>query len=187
MLVTTVHQAKGREWDVVIVGFLIGPDLETDRVGRNLAECIVERSCEPEERIGDFDRARLHYVACTRARHLLVLTAGGEPHSRFRSIWDRAARWPDVDHESLARQQFGVAEAERRQATVVIERMDRLVVCAGSTARSLDSGCASKPASPPRPSSRPPHHRCRSGHRRPYRTSVQERPAIIRYYRRSLV
>ena len=44
MLVTTIHQAKGREWDVVVVGSLNGPDLDTDRVGRNLAEHIEGRS-----------------------------------------------------------------------------------------------------------------------------------------------
>ena len=33
MLVTTIHQAKGREWDVVIVGSLSGPDLDAGRVG----------------------------------------------------------------------------------------------------------------------------------------------------------
>ena len=79
MLVTTTHQAKGREWDVVIVGSLNGPDLETDRVGRNLAEYFDGCSGEPAECIGDFDRARLHYVAFTRAKHLLELTAAGEP------------------------------------------------------------------------------------------------------------
>ena len=128
MLVTTIHQAKGREWDVVIVGSLNGPDLETDRVGRNLAEYFDGCSGEPAECIGDFDRARLHYVAFTRAKHLLVLTAAGEPHARFRSIWEGAARWPDVDRDSLTRQRFGAAAAEQRQTTVEIARMDRLVV-----------------------------------------------------------
>ncbi len=37
VLVTTIHQAKGREWDVVIVGSLTERDMESDRVGRNLA------------------------------------------------------------------------------------------------------------------------------------------------------
>ena len=128
MLVTTIHQAKGREWDVVVVGSLNGPDLDTDRVGRNLAEHIEGRSSEPAERIADFDRARQHYVAFTRARHLLVLTAAGEPHARFRSIWEGAGRWLGMDRDSLSRQRFGDAGAEQRQATVVIERMNRLVV-----------------------------------------------------------
>ena len=73
VLVTTIHQAKGREWDVVIVGSLNGPDLETDRVGGALADYIEECTGEPAEYAGEFDRARRHYVAFTRARRLLVL------------------------------------------------------------------------------------------------------------------
>ena len=126
VLVTTIHQAKGGEWDVVIVGSLSGPDMETDRIGRNLTGVGIFSS-EPENLIADFDRARQHYTAFTRARCLLVLTASGEPHVRFRSIWDSAARWPDVDRKSLARQRFGIAEAEPR-GTVHIGYLDRLVV-----------------------------------------------------------
>ena len=126
LLVTTIHQAKGREWNVVIVGSLTGPDLETDRVGRNLADCGVY-SGEPEVRIRDFDRARQHYVAFTRARHLLVLTISGEPQSMFRSLWDRAARWPQVEREALARQRFGVAVAVPLQM-FDIDHFERLVI-----------------------------------------------------------
>ena len=99
-LVTTIHQAKGREWDVVVVGSLCGPEMATDRIGRNLAEFGVY-SGEPESLISEFDRARAHYVAFTRARRLLVLTASGEPQARVRSIWDSAVRWPDVDRDAL--------------------------------------------------------------------------------------
>ena len=97
VLVTTIHQAKGREWDVVIVGSLNGRDLDSDRVGGMLAEYIGGGSGEPAEYTGEFDRARRHYVAFTRARRLLVLTATGEPHARFNDIWTGAARWPGVD------------------------------------------------------------------------------------------
>ena len=128
MLVTTIHQAKGREWDVVVVGSLGGPDLETDRVGRNLAEYCGPYPGEPVERIGDFDRARRHYVAFTRACNLLVLTAKGEPQARFRSIWKGAARWPCVDRESLARQRFGNPGIQSTTPVLEIDRLDRLVV-----------------------------------------------------------
>ena len=128
VVITTIHQAKGMEWDVVIAGSLTEPDMETDRVGRDLAEYIESRSGEPAGRRGDFDRARLHYVAFTRARRLLVLTSSGEPHQRFRSIWNRAARWPDVDRKALARQRFGPASVRRRGQTANIERLDRMVI-----------------------------------------------------------
>ena len=133
LLVTTIHQAKGREWDAVIAGSLCGPDLESDRIGRTLADHGVY-SGEPADRIADFDRARQHYVSFTRARHLLVLTASGEPQARFGSIWERAARWPDVDRESLARQRFGTAGTIPRQV-IDISHLDRLVVSLASLKR----------------------------------------------------
>ena len=126
VLITTIHQAKGREWDVVIVGSLGGPDLATDRIGRNLADCGVYAG-EPGGLTPDFDRARQHYVAFTRARHLLVLTTCGAPQARFRSIWDGASRWPGVDRSSLSRQRFGVAGASPRR-TVEIGHLNRLVL-----------------------------------------------------------
>ena len=126
VLVTTFHQGKGLEWDVVVIGSLTGPDMATDRIGRNLAEFGVY-SGEPESLIGEFDRARAHYVAFTRARRLLVLTASGEPQARFRSIWDEAAQWPEVAREALAVQRFCVVVPAPRR-TVDIDCLDRLVV-----------------------------------------------------------
>ena len=126
VLVTTIHQAKGREWDVVVSGSLNGPSMETDRVGRALAEFGVY-SGEPEAFIADYDKARQHYVAFTRARNLLALTASGEPQDRFRSIWEGAPRWPWLDRQSLARQRFGPAGAEPPRV-VEIDRLERLVV-----------------------------------------------------------
>ena len=76
MLVTAIHQAKGRKWDAV-VGSLSGPDLDTDRVGRNLAECYGLCPGEQAGRIANLDRVRRRYLAFTRARNLLVLNTGG--------------------------------------------------------------------------------------------------------------
>ena len=131
VLVTTIHQAKGREWDVVIVGSLNGPDLETDRVGGALADYIEECTGEPAEYAGEFDRARRHYVAFTRARRLLVLTATGEPHARFDDIWEVAGRWPDIDRETLARQRFGARRNATLPDVIEIGHLDRLVLRLG--------------------------------------------------------
>ena len=128
VLVTTIHQAKGREWDVVIVGSLNGPDLETDRVGGALAEYIDGCADEPAEFAGEFDRARRHYVAFTRARRLLVLTAPGEPHARFNDIWEVAGRWPDIDRDTLASQRFGARKNTTPPNSVEIGHLDRLVL-----------------------------------------------------------
>ena len=131
LLVTTIHQAKGREWDVVIVGSLNGPDLDSDRVGGALAEYIEECTGEPAEYAGELDRARRHYVAFTRARRLLVLTATGEPHARFNGIWAGAARWPDLDKDALARQRFGAAQKATSSDAIKIDYLDRLVLRLG--------------------------------------------------------
>ena len=130
VLVTTVHQAKGREWDVVIAGSLSGTGMETDRVGRTLADYGVY-SGESEAFIADFDRARQHYTAFTRARNLLVLTAAGEPHARFASIWAGAARWPGVDRDALARQRFRGAGDVASEGVIEIAHLDRLVLRLG--------------------------------------------------------
>ena len=131
VLVTTIHQAKGREWDVVIVGSMNGRDLETDRVGGALAEYIEGCAGEPAEYAGEFDRVRRHYVAFTRARRLLVLTASGEPHPRFNEIWAGAARWPEVNKEALAHQRFGAAQKATSSDVIKIDYLDRLVLRLG--------------------------------------------------------
>ena len=135
VLVTTIHQAKGLQWDVVVVGSLNEPDMETDRVGRNLAGYSTRHSFEPADRIAGFDRARRHYVAFTRARNLLVLTTTGQPQPRFNPVWEGSARWPGVDRESLARQRFGVAGTEPGQVVVGKNHLDRLVVRLGKPRR----------------------------------------------------
>ena len=130
VLVTTVHQAKGLEWDVVIAGSLSGPDLDADRIGRTLSDHGVY-SGEPEAFIADYDRARQHYVAFTRARNLLVLTAASEPHARFGPIWSGAARWPGVDRDALARQRFGPARNIMSSSVIEIGHLDRLILRLG--------------------------------------------------------
>ncbi len=81
MLVTAIHQTKGRKWDAV-VGSLSGPDLHTDRVGRNLAKCYGLYPGEQAGRIANLDRIRRRYVAFTRARNLLVLNTGDQPQGQ---------------------------------------------------------------------------------------------------------
>ncbi|WP_030856430.1 UrvD/REP family ATP-dependent DNA helicase, partial [Streptomyces griseus] len=89
----TAHRSKGLEWDLVVVAGLqegLWPDLrrrgsllEADRIGRDgLAEPLTPGALLAEER-------RLFYVAATRARERLVVTAvkapaeDGDQPSRF--------------------------------------------------------------------------------------------------------
>ena len=105
-LVTTIHQAKGREWDVVITGSLDFDHRNVDPVGRSLLSYCGRGSFEPADRIADFDHARQSYVAFSRAKYLLVLTASGQPHGRFDNIWEGLPRWTEVDRSGLKRQRF---------------------------------------------------------------------------------
>ena len=105
--VTTIHQAKGVEWDVVAVGSLSAAGRDLDPKGRRLARYLPSRRLRNGGQASEHDRMRLHYVAFSRPRHLLVLTASQAPHRRFRPIWDHIPRWPDVDLHALGNQRFG--------------------------------------------------------------------------------
>ena len=134
--VTTIHQAKGREWDVVIVGSLAFDNADVDPVGRELAPYCRRPAFEPAERIADFDHARQHYVAFSRPKGLLVLTSAGPVHPRFEHIWNDLPRWDRVDRRALARQRFrppeAVADMEHASGRVrVIPHLKRLDVWVG--------------------------------------------------------
>ena len=118
--VTTIHQAKGLEWDVVVVGSLDFHNRDVDPVGRVLRPQFRRPVLEPERRIAAFDHMRQHYVAFSRARHLLVLSAGEPPRTRFNQIWSRAEAWEvmgRVRRDALARQRFRPSETAASPGT----------------------------------------------------------------------
>ena len=103
MVVTTIHQAKGLEWPVVVVGSLDGAgggDRDGPGAGR-LRSWL--RPLSPSIVMDEFDRMRQHYVAFSRPQGLLVLTAGKPPASRFASIWDGLPCWSSMDAPALDR------------------------------------------------------------------------------------
>ena len=104
--VMTVHQAKGLEFPVVVVGSLSTQLSSPKRIDRELGPYYYRPTFEPENRITLFDRMRLHYVAFSRAQNLLVLTAHEPPKDHFASIWQGLPQWPYVKEELLASQQF---------------------------------------------------------------------------------
>ncbi len=104
----TIHQSKGLEFPVVIVGSLYATPREQ---GKEIVETLEQdvyhrRPYEPFERIKMFDFWRLYYTAFSRAQNLLVLTArenegrGAEPSKYFRNVYDETPYYfnPEIDY-----------------------------------------------------------------------------------------
>lgn len=95
--IMTIHQAKGLEFPVVIVG-----GMEKSRVGafpidRDLGKFYQrkDKTFEPENLIPGLDMRRLYYVAFSRAERLLILTANQrkQPHAVFHDLFNHLPRW----------------------------------------------------------------------------------------------
>lgn len=108
--VMTIHQAKGLEFPVVVVGSLTSQLSSPKQVDRDLGPFYHRPSFEPEARITLFDRMRLHYVAFSRPQNVLVLTASEPPKDHFASIWQGLPQWPYVQRELLATQRFALRD-----------------------------------------------------------------------------
>jgi DNA helicase-2/ATP-dependent DNA helicase PcrA len=102
--VMTIHQSKGLEFPVTVVGSLrsnMGSGKEHDL---KLGQFYKRPLFEPTNRITGFDRMRKHYVAFSRAEKILVLTADESKLPRspdFDTIWASAQRWPGIKTEVL--------------------------------------------------------------------------------------
>lgn len=108
--VMTIHQAKGLEFPVVVVGSLSNQLSSPKQTDRDLGPFYHRPPFEPESRITLFDRMRLHYVAFSRPQKVLVLTAHQAPKDHFAPIWQGLPQWPYVEKELLAAQCFEVRE-----------------------------------------------------------------------------
>ena len=100
VLLTTIHQAKGREWPVVAVALPSGFRQWPDRLNRDLGRFRPQPDGEPADRVDEFDLRRRYFVAFFRAKRLLALTGTG-PDPAFEPVLSGARIWPDVDLERL--------------------------------------------------------------------------------------
>ncbi len=97
----TIHQSKGLEFPVVVVGSLYAsPRTKTDDLGDHLAANHYRKApFEPADSIAMFDFWRLYYVAFSRAQNLLVLTMpdksgpGANPSKTFRPVVADLPKW----------------------------------------------------------------------------------------------
>lgn len=108
--VMTIHQAKGLEFPVVVVGSLSNQLSSSKQTDRDLGPYYHRPPFEPENRITLFDRMRLHYVAFSRPQKVLVLTAHESPKDHFATIWQGLPQWPYVQRDLLAAQRFKLRE-----------------------------------------------------------------------------
>ncbi len=99
--IMTIHQAKGLEFPVVIVGSLAVQLSSPKDIDRTLGRFYSRGQFEPEDRVTGFDRMRLHYVAFSRAEKILVLTTTERPKSYFNPIWEGLPQWPYVEQDIL--------------------------------------------------------------------------------------
>jgi len=108
--VMTIHQAKGLEFPVVVVGSLSTQLSSPKQIDRDLGPFYHRTPFEPEDRVTGFDRMRLHYVAFSRPQKVLVLTAHEAPKNHFAPIWQGLPQWPYIQKELLAAQRFSLIQ-----------------------------------------------------------------------------
>jgi len=108
--IMTIHQSKGLEFPVVVVGSLDKRISSTKVVDRDLERYYHRSRFEPENRITQFDRMRLHYVAFSRPERVLALTAHSQPNYYFAPIWQGLPQWPYVQKDLLKAQHFELKE-----------------------------------------------------------------------------
>ena len=97
----TIHQSKGLEFPIVIVGSLESvPEGDKEMEEELEKKYIPYNDFEPEYRIKDFDFWRLYYTAFSRAKNLLILTcvenSSGKkqvPSLPFRRVYENI---PDI-------------------------------------------------------------------------------------------
>lgn len=104
--IMTIHQAKGLEFPVVVVGSLDKNYRVEKYIDQDLAPFYQRLPFEPVARITRFDWARCFYVAFSRPQKILVLTTSSEPKDFFNSIWEGLDQWPHVQKEMLKAQEF---------------------------------------------------------------------------------
>lgn len=101
----TVHQSKGLEFPVVV----LGNPRKDDKGPQPLEEIVrplLDREGEPIERMSEFDIMRMFYVALSRAKNLLVIAhfkgQGQKLNEPFKTMLDeKFLRIPDFDLSTL--------------------------------------------------------------------------------------
>ena len=91
----TIHQSKGLEFPVVVLGSVDRRNLSPQKT-EEIIRPLLQGSPEPLEHVGNFDAMRQFYVALSRAKNLLVIAdprgQGIQTYQPFKPILDSDIR-----------------------------------------------------------------------------------------------
>ena len=104
--IMTIHQSKGLEFPVIVVGSLDRRFSVGKEVDRILSPFFHREEFEPISRVTAFDHARAFYVAFSRAQKLLILSTSSQPRPIFNCVWEGLDQWPHVKKQTLLAQKF---------------------------------------------------------------------------------
>jgi DNA helicase-2/ATP-dependent DNA helicase PcrA len=86
----TVHQSKGLEFPVVVLGNTAKRDMGPQRIETIVRPFVQNAESEPLERVAEFDIMRMFYVALSRAQNLLVVAqykgSGKTMYKAFKTV-----------------------------------------------------------------------------------------------------
>jgi DNA helicase-2/ATP-dependent DNA helicase PcrA len=108
----TIHQAKGLEFPVVVLGNPYKMDRGPNRIEQITRPLLEREPGEPLDRMAGFDIMRMFYVALSRAKNLLVIAhfrgRGQRMSDEFRSLLDdNFPRIPQLDLSTLPSAELG--------------------------------------------------------------------------------
>ncbi|MCK6543326.1 ATP-dependent helicase [bacterium] len=101
----TIHQAKGLEFPVVVLGSVFKTERKASQVEHIVRECLKKEG-EPLDRISVFDNMRTFYVALSRPKNLLIIprykgTKGASPVFKEIFAEDRLPTLKEIDIKAL--------------------------------------------------------------------------------------
>jgi DNA helicase II / ATP-dependent DNA helicase PcrA len=104
--VMTIHQSKGLEFPIVIVGGLKKRPRDQTAMDRRLAPFSQRQEFEPYEAVKIFDHYRLFYVAFSRAIDLLILVSDEDPDPTLNQAFQGAPELSSADIKLIKELEF---------------------------------------------------------------------------------
>lgn len=107
----TIHQSKGLEFPMVVLGSVNKKDGEARVMDKLVRKLRKDKNAEPLDMISNYDNLRMFYVALSRAKNLMVIcqetkkdgTARADNHSSFVQLFENSklSKAEDFEVESI--------------------------------------------------------------------------------------